>query len=52
MKDSFVETLKYKLMLEGRMREIADQKNQPYKHKSDWELVEEIFTELGWQKKS
>lgn len=51
MKDSFVDVLKYKIMYEGRRREIADQKNLPYTPKSDWDLVEEIFTELGWEKK-
>lgn len=46
---SFLNALKYRLMQEGRERQIADEKNKPRKPKSDRELVELVFQDLGWE---
>jgi len=48
-KQSFLDALKYRLMQEGREREIADQNNVARKPLNDQELVDLVFQDLGWK---
>lgn len=46
---SFLNALKYRLIQEGRERQIADEQKRPRKPKSDRELVDLVFQDLGWE---
>lgn len=48
-KNSFLESFYYQIIKEGRRRELSEQKGIPYTPKTDWELVEAIFEQEGWE---
>lgn len=48
-KQTFLDALKYRLIQEGRMREIADQNDIPRKPLDDKELIDLVFQDLGWE---
>lgn len=48
-KQSFLDALKYRLIKEGRDRQLADERNEARKPLDDKELIDLVFQDLGWE---